>query len=67
MPCEDYPCCGHEAGDCPLIGEDGELHFKCVGCGKLLPASASSPICGPCQEARVWERDEDGYQEPEDY
>jgi hypothetical protein len=17
MPCEDYPCCGHEPGDCP--------------------------------------------------
>ena len=21
--CEDYPCCGHEAGDCPTIDSKG--------------------------------------------
>lgn len=27
MPCEDYPCCGHEAGDCEgnLYPSDEEI------------------------------------------
>ncbi len=27
MPCEDYPCCGHEAGDCEglLYGSDESI------------------------------------------
>ena len=27
MVCEDYPCCGHEAGDCDgsLYGTDAEI------------------------------------------
>ena len=30
MPrCEDFPCCGHEANDCP----DSEGRFRCVDCG----------------------------------
>ena len=28
--CEDYPCCGHEPGDCP----DSSRRMKCVECGK---------------------------------
>lgn len=35
MRCEDFPCCGHEAGDCPDPDADarGELPFRCVECG----------------------------------
>ena len=42
MACEDYPCCGHEAGDCPRIDAKGRERWTCVECGKLLPLSASS-------------------------
>lgn len=52
MPCEDYPCCGHdeianlrlEPGDCP----DSSGRMKCVECGKRLPRTASSSICSRC-------------------
>jgi hypothetical protein len=43
--CEDYPCCGHEDGDCP----DSQGRFTCVGCGTRLPKNASSSICSRCQ------------------
>lgn len=42
--CEDYPCCGHEAGDCP----DASGRMRCVECGKRLPKNASSSICPKC-------------------
>lgn len=37
MACEDFPCCGHEAGDCEgllygsdeSIKADAMLHFEC--------------------------------------
>lgn len=45
MPrCEDYPCCGHEAGDCP----DSEGRMKCVECGGKLPKNSPSSICPTC-------------------
>jgi len=48
MPyCEDYPCCGHEAGDCP----DEKGRMKCVECGKRLPRNASSSMCVKCGKA----------------
>lgn len=30
MPCEDYPCCGHESGDCDgnLYGSDESIKQK---------------------------------------
>ena len=43
--CEDYPCCGHEPGDCP----DSRGRMKCVECGKRLPVSATSSICAKCE------------------
>ncbi len=43
--CEDYPCCGHEDGDCP----DSQGRFTCVGCGKRLSKDAPSSICPKCQ------------------
>jgi hypothetical protein len=42
--CEDYPCCGHEAGDCP----DSQGRFTCVECGKRLSRKATSSICPKC-------------------
>lgn len=63
MPyCEDYPCCGHEPGDCP----DAQGRFRCVGCGKRLPRTASSSYCARCQRRRVWDRDQDGVPSWED-
>ena len=44
MYCEDYPCCGHEQGDCP----DSEGRFNCVECGKRLKKNATSSICEKC-------------------
>lgn len=45
--CEDYPCCGHEPGDCP----DSQGRFTCVTCGRRLPKPVPSSICARCQEA----------------
>jgi hypothetical protein len=39
MPrCEDYPCCGHEANDCPPFGgSDDILPYPCIECGEAIP------------------------------
>ncbi len=50
--CEDFPCCGHDAGDCP----DSQGRFTCVECGKRLARTATSSICLKCQRRM---RDED--------
>ena len=46
--CEDYPCCGHESGDCPQPDSQGRPRWKCVECGKRLSLKASSSICTSC-------------------
>jgi hypothetical protein len=35
MRCEDFPCCGHESGDCPDpdARSCGEWPLPCVECG----------------------------------
>lgn len=54
--CEDWPCCGHEAGCCPDFNEAGEqLNMKCT-CGAVLPVNARFSICESCMNAM----DEDG-------
>jgi hypothetical protein len=55
MRCEDYPCCGHEQGDCP----DAEGRFTCVSCGRKLAKNATSSICPRCTKRRVWDREND--------
>lgn len=47
--CEDWPCCGHEAGCCPDYDPDtGEqLNMKCV-CGATLPLNSRSSLCNTC-------------------
>lgn len=54
--CEDYPCCGHSAGDCP----DSQGRFKCTECGKTLKKNASSSICPRCMK-RMLNREYRGY------
>jgi Zn-finger protein len=46
--CEDYPCCGHEPGDCPNHRADGSEVWRCVECRKKLPRNARSSICNAC-------------------
>jgi hypothetical protein len=53
--CEDFPCCGHEAGCCPDYDEGGQqMNMKCV-CGATVPLSSRSSLCSTCLS-----RDEEG-------
>lgn len=46
--CEDFPCCGHEAGCCPDYDEGGrQLNMVCV-CGKKLPLDNGLSLCRSC-------------------
>lgn len=55
--CEDWPCCGHEAGCCPDFDEAGtQLNMKCT-CGATVPLGARSSICDGCMRRLM---DEDG-------
>ena len=48
MSCEDFPCCGHEAGCCPDFGEDGQqLNMRCT-CGARIPVDSNLSICRTC-------------------
>src|SRR5512137_1956055 len=49
--CEDYPCCGHEAGGCPRTNDDGEQVFPCASCGCDLPVHNRSALCDSCLSA----------------
>lgn len=55
--CEDWPCCGHEAGDCPRIDADGNEIWKCASCSKELPKHYHSSLCDRC--LRKVEREDD--------
>lgn len=49
--CEDWPCCGHEAGCCPDYDESGkQLNMKCT-CGATLPIDARCSICETCMRS----------------
>jgi len=69
MACEDYPCCGHESGDCPRIDSKGRNRWTCVECGKTLPLKAQSSICLPCQKkaTRRMRNGEDMFDDYDDY
>lgn len=46
--CEDFPCCGHEAGCCPRYDASGrQLDMVCT-CGARLPVTSRSSICRAC-------------------
>lgn len=55
--CEDFPCCGHESGDCP----DSSGRMKCVECGKRQPKTATSSICPKCTRRMSCEDYDYGY------
>lgn len=68
--CEDFPCCGHEAGCCPDFDEAGnQLNMKCV-CGATLPINSRYSICDSCMDDASDDYDHyhgfDTYQGPED-
>ena len=48
MSCEDYPCCGHEAGCCPDYDESGRQTNMICTCGAVLPANNPVSICNSC-------------------
>ena len=46
--CEDFPCCGHEAGCCPDFDDSGrQTNMKCT-CGAILPLNSRYSICEGC-------------------
>ena len=51
--CEDWPCCGHEAGCCPSIDNDGNEINYCCECKNELPEGSSSSLCYSCQQAII--------------
>jgi hypothetical protein len=47
--CEDFPCCGHAAGECPSRDPKiGKEVYPCAGCGGKLPANSRSSLCPRC-------------------
>lgn len=63
MSCEDFPCCGHEAGCCPDFNEAGEqLNMRCT-CGATLPLHNRFSVCDSCLRREAW--DDEGQYEPQ--
>jgi len=58
--CEDFPCCGHEAGCCPRFENGRQMDMVCV-CGKRLPIDNPTSICDRClrDEDDIYEHAED--------
>ena len=49
MPrCEDFPCCGHEAGCCPNYDHHGKQTDMVCVCGARLPVNNRSSLCNTC-------------------
>lgn len=67
--CEDFPCCGHEAGCCPdFDAKTGQqLNMVCI-CGKKLPIDHPVSICDSCLRRGETEDEENffGYDNVED-
>jgi hypothetical protein len=55
MNCEDYPCCGHEPGGCPVTDENGAERFRCARCSVLMPPQARSAVCDRCHKRWAFE------------
>jgi len=61
MRCEDFPCCGHEAGCCPSYDEAGRQTDMVCTCGARLPINNRYSICDTC----LSQEDYDDYYEEE--
>ncbi len=57
--CEDYPCCGHAPGECPMTDGNGDLRYRCARCGKVLPPHAHSSLCARCERGMYRVMDDD--------
>jgi hypothetical protein len=57
--CEDYPCCGHESGDCPDRDAEGNETWRCARCRAKLPKGASSSLCNRCRSRMQKSMDDD--------
>lgn len=68
MPrCEDWPCCGHEPGECPDYDRKGNVIRKCAGCQARIPVNSRYSLCQGCMDRMDHERmmEENGYHETE--
>jgi hypothetical protein len=66
--CEDYPCCGHEAGDCPSRDSEGNEVWSCAGCGAKLPKNSKSSLCRRCiSRANHLDKEDPTGQDSENY
>lgn len=66
MRCEDFPCCGHEAGCCPDYDASGrQLNMICT-CGAVLPITNKSSICNECLD-HYYNEEEGGCYNDHDY
>ena len=54
MRCEDFPCCGHESGDCP----DRNGQFTCVECGGRLSKNNPDSFHARCKMKFLAQEDE---------
>lgn len=61
MTCEDWPCCGHEAGCCPDFDSNGnQTNMRCT-CGAIIEVNARYSICESCMQ------EDDEYYDDDDY
>jgi hypothetical protein len=59
MPrCEDFPCCGHEAGCCPNFDDAGNQTDMVCTCGARLPVTNRYSICDACMRSAEMDGDE---------
>lgn len=66
--CEDFPCCGHTAGDpCPDRDRNGKIVARCCICDGKLKKGFRSSICGGCQRRSQHAEDGDFMDYPSDY
>ena len=68
--CEDFPCCGHEAGCCPDFDDDGRQLNMIWTCGDRLSFDSRYSICSSCMNHDAFddEDDDDDYiDDEEDY
>ena len=62
MACEDYPCCGHEPGGCPVVDEaTGEQRFRCARCGSGHLFKGYFTMVDDCPTCGLHFEREDGY------